>query len=76
MCYLRLLVLIVSNEVRPIPQALNDEFVALSPTVDVLDIICGSLKVAGGVVALGDKNVVVDAALQRLVERNRGPLQY
>jgi hypothetical protein len=48
--------------------------VALDPAVDVPDVVCGGLEVAGGIVALGDEDVVVDTALQRLVEGNRGAL--
>lgn len=73
--YSLLSILIIPNQVRPLPQTLNDEFVALSPTVDVPDIVCCGLKVAGGVVALGDENIVIDAALKRLVQWNRGALQ-
>jgi hypothetical protein len=43
---------------------------AFSPTVDVLDIICSSFKMAGSVIALGYENAVVDAALQWLIERD------
>jgi hypothetical protein len=69
-------VLIVSNQVGSFPQALDDELVALGPAVDVLDIVSGGLKVTGGVVALGDEDVVIDAALQRLVEGNRSALLW
>ena len=41
---------------------------AFRPTVDVLNIVCRSLKVTGCVVALGDEDVVIDAALQWPVE--------
>ena len=41
---------------------------SLSPTVDISDIVCSGLEVAGSVVALGDEDVIVDAALERLVE--------
>ena len=41
---------------------------ALSPAVDILDIVCSSLEVASGVVTLGDEDVVVHATLQWLVE--------
>ena len=41
---------------------------SLSPEVNVLDIIGGGLEVASGIVALGDEDVVIDAALERLVE--------
>lgn len=43
---------------------------SLNPTVDIPDIIGRSLEVAGGVVALGDEDVVVDAALEGFVERD------
>ena len=43
---------------------------AFSPTVDILDIICSSFKMAGSVIALRDENAVVDAALQWLIERD------
>jgi hypothetical protein len=69
-------VLIISNQVGSFPQALDDELVALGPAVDVLDIVGGGLEVAGGVVALGDEDVVIDTALQRLVEGNRGSLLW
>jgi hypothetical protein len=48
--------------------------VALNPAIDIPDVVCSGLKVAGRVVALGDEDVVVDTALQRLVEGNRGAL--
>lgn len=43
---------------------------ALSPEVDVLDVVGGGLEVAGGIVALRDEDVVVDTALEGLVERD------
>lgn len=70
------LVLIVPNQVGSFPQALDDELVTLGSAVDVLDVVGSSLEVAGGVVALGDEDVVVDAAFQRLVEWNRGTLSW
>jgi hypothetical protein len=43
---------------------------AFSATVYILNIICGSLKVTCCIVALGDEDVIVDTALQRLIQRN------
>lgn len=61
---------ILAHQVRPLSQTLNDQIMALSPTVNILDIIGGGLEVAGGVVALGDEDVVVYAALEGLVKWN------
>jgi hypothetical protein len=47
---------------------------AFSPTVDVFDVICGGLEVAGCVVGFGYENVVIYTALKRLVEGNRWAL--
>jgi hypothetical protein len=43
---------------------------ALSPAVNILDIICRRLEMAGRVIALGDVNIIVDTTLQRLVDWN------
>lgn len=72
---LRLSVLIIADQIGSLSQPLNDELVALSPAVDVLHVICGGLEVAGGVVALGDEDVVINATFQRLIEGNRGTLK-
>lgn len=48
----------------------------LRPTVHILDIISRSLEVARGVVALRDVDVVVDAALERLIEGNWWALNF
>jgi hypothetical protein len=61
--YSLLLVLIVTNQVRPLPQTLNDEVMSLGTAVDVPDIIGSGLEMAGSVVALGDEDVVIDTAL-------------
>ena len=74
-CFTSSSVLIVTNQVRPLPKTLDDELVAFGPAIDVLDIVGGSLEVAGCVVALGDEDVVVDAALQGFVEGDRGSLR-
>lgn len=66
--YSQLLLLLVSNQVRTLAQPLDNQLVALSPEVDVLDIVGGGLEVAGGIVTLRDEDVVVDTALERLVE--------
>ncbi len=47
---------------------------ALCPAIDILDIICGGLEVAGCIVALGDEDVVVHTALKWLVQRDWGTL--
>ncbi len=47
---------------------------ALCPTVDIPDVICGGLKVTGCIVALGDEDVVVHTALKWLVQRDWGAL--
>lgn len=48
----------------------------LYSAIDVLDIVGRSLKVAGCIVALGDEDVVSDAALQWLVQWNRWTLLF
>ena len=39
-----------------------------SPTIDILNIISSRLKMAGSVVALRDKDIVIDPAFQWLVQ--------
>ncbi len=76
--YLRVLFLasvIITNQVRPFSQALNNKLMALCPTVDILDIVRCRLKVAGCIVTLGDEDVIVHSALKWLVQWNRGPLR-
>jgi len=71
--YLRVLFLVsvvITHQVRPLSQAFNNKLVTLCPTVNVLNIICGRLKVTGRIVALGDEDVVVHTALKWLVQRN------
>ena len=58
-----------------IPQTFNLELLASGATVDVLDIVGGGLKVAGGVVALGEEDIVSAAVAGRLVNGNRGTLE-
>ena len=62
------LLLLLANQVRALAQALDNQLVALSPEVNVLNVVGGGLEVAGGIVALGDEDVVVDTALEGLVE--------
>lgn len=55
-----------------LPQALNLELLTRAPAVDVLDVIGRCLKVAGGVVALGDEDLVLGAIVEGLVQGDRG----
>lgn len=55
--------LVISNKLGSLSQTLDNEVVAFSPAVDIPDVVCGGLEVAGGVVALGYEDVVVDTAL-------------
>lgn len=66
---------VITHQVRSLPQAFNNELMALSPTVDILDVICRGLEVAGCVVTFGDEDVVIHTALKRLVQWNRGTLR-
>ena len=65
---------VITHQVRSLSQTLDNEFLALCPTIDILDIICGGLEVAGCIVALGDEDVVVHTALKWLVQRDWGTL--
>jgi hypothetical protein len=62
------------SDLDPLPQPLYDELLAREATINVLDVIRGRLKVAAGVVALGDEDVVLCAVLDGLVERDGGAL--
>jgi hypothetical protein len=66
--------LFITNQVGALSQSFNDKLVTLCPAVDVLDIISRGLEVAGGVVTLGDENVVIYSAFQGLIERDWGTL--
>jgi hypothetical protein len=57
------LISILTNKIRPLSKSLNYKIMALNPTIDILDVICSGLEVAGSVVALGDEDVVVYATL-------------
>jgi hypothetical protein len=61
---------VITYQVRPLSQALNNELMALCPAIDILDIISRGLEVAGRVVALGDKDVIIHTALKRLIQGN------
>ena len=63
--------LFLANQISAFSQTLNNELVTLSATIDILDIICSSLEVAGSIIALGDEDIVIDAALQWRVDGNR-----
>lgn len=62
------------RDVDALPQTLNLELLASGTAVNVLDVIRRCLKVAGGIVALGDEDVVLGAILDGLVEGNWWPL--
>jgi hypothetical protein len=66
---------VITDQVRSLSQALDNEFMTFCPTVDILDIICGGLKVAGCVVALGDEDIVVHTALKWLIQWDWGTLR-
>ncbi len=51
-------------------QPLDHKLFPLSPTVDILYIICGRLEMAGCIVALGDEDVIFLSTCQGLVERD------
>lgn len=68
--------LLLTNQVGPLSQALNDQFVAFRSAVDIPDIVGRGLEVAGCVVTLGDEDVVVYAAFQWLVEWDWGALGF
>lgn len=56
-------------------QALNLEFLAGTAPVNVLDVIGRGLKVAGGVVALGDEQIVLLSIVEGLVHGDGGTLK-
>lgn len=68
--------LLLVRNLDTLPQALDDEGLACGALVDVPDVVGGALEVAGGVVALGDENVVLGAVIDRLVDGNGGTLVY
>lgn len=58
-----------------IPQALEHKLLASAAAVDILDVISGGLEVAGGVVALGDEDVVGGTVVDGLGDGNGGALK-
>lgn len=62
------------GDLKTLPQALNLEVLASAAVVDILDIVGGGLEVAGGVVALGDEDVVTGAVLEGLRDGDGGTL--
>ena len=58
--------LLLVRDVDAFPQALDLELLAGAAAVDVLDVVGGSLEVGGGVVALGDEDVVLGAVVEGL----------
>lgn len=66
--------LLLIGHVDAVPQALDLELLAGGAVVDVLDVVGGGLEVAGGIVALGDEDVVLGAVGDGLVHGDRGAL--
>jgi hypothetical protein len=60
--------LLILGDLDAVPQALNLELLAGRATVNVLDVVGGGLEVAGGVVALGDEDIVIGAVRVGLVD--------
>jgi hypothetical protein len=60
--------LLLVRHLDALPQALDDERLAGDALVDVPDVVGGALEVAGGVVALGDEDVVGGAVVEGLVD--------
>ena len=58
--------LLLIRDLDAVPQTLNLELLTGGSSVDVLDIVGGGLEVGGGVVALGDEDVVLSAVLEGL----------
>lgn len=71
LCFLLWLDLLLSN-LDTLPQTLHLELLARAPAVNVLDIISCGLKVTGGIVTPGHKDLVLGAVIRRLVQGNRG----
>lgn len=63
----------LAHQVSSLSQTLNDKIMAFSPAVDILDIICCSLEMTCCIIALGDEYIIVNTALQWLIERNWWP---
>lgn len=67
--------LLLLRHLDALPETLHLELLASCAAVDVLDVVGGGLEVAGGVVALGDEDVVLGARLGGLVDRNGRTLE-
>jgi hypothetical protein len=67
-CTYSIHLLSLANQVCPLPQPFNNKLMTLSPTIDILNIISSRLEMTGSVVALRDKDVVIDSAFQWLVQ--------
>lgn len=65
--------LLISSNLQ-VPESLNLQLLAGRAAVNVLNVVGSCLEVAGGVVALGNKNTAAGAVLDRGVQRNRGSL--
>ena len=61
--------LLLSN-LEAVPKALDNQLLAGTAAVDISHVVGGALKVAAGIVALGDEEVVLGAILNGLVERD------
>lgn len=66
---------LLGSNLDTLPQTLNLELLAGDAAVNVPDVVGGGLKVAGGVVALGDEEVVLGAVGDGLVQGNGGALE-
>jgi hypothetical protein len=66
--------LLLLGNLDTFPQTLNLKLLTGGASVDVLDVVGGGLEVAGGIVALGDEDVVLGTILKRLVDGNGGTL--
>lgn len=63
--------LLLSN-LDTLPKTLHLKLLTRTPAVNVLDIISCGLKVTGGIVTPGHKDLVLGAVIRRLVQGNRG----
>lgn len=63
--------LLLIHQIRITPQTLNHQLMTLRPPINIPNIIRRSLKVAGRIIRLRDKDVVVQSTLKWLVQWNR-----
>lgn len=68
--------LLLRNQVLALLQTLHLEVLARRTAVDVLHVICHGLKVAAGIVAPAQEDVVVLAGLQGLIDGDRGAHEF